>query len=744
MISKAQAKRKQDIKTKLMAAIAMLLVSSIMMVSSTYAWFTLSTAPEVTGITTAVGANGNLEMLLLPANGVIDAITSAAGDSTKADNLRNNTWGNLVDVSNNTFYGMDKIKLYPAALNVDNSGKIPVSVLKTPTYGADGRVSELLANTVTGIYADNAFIANTTAFGVRAVGTASAMTDRQLAYRDYISTANSSTEMAKRTASDSLNKNGEVLATIVLAKAAEEGGNPVISELQLQKLTRIVYDLVGNDADGTTGAIEYIEEAYRNYILAYVASGLSGITDDQFNAARTALESATLETLLNGSITVGETPISFTPPGDISGYVNALTTTKSNASSALAILEPLQEKTDATWEDIDGAFGYLADMSKMDVNGIPATNTSQLMSSIGQIMGSGGVKVTISSGGGVYADIADHCGRYDAGIKFSDGTMVKGINIGGMSATMIAAGKTNPNLVGIKTIVANNAPESGGSENAAITDMFGYIIDLGFRTNASSSNLLLQTEAVDRIYSDNTDTSLETMGHGSTMTFTKQAADFSLDSMAGLMECIRVVFFDPTDGTIFANAKLDMGITDGVKNYTESNGNTITAKLYICDAETGNLLNGAQDKQVITALGQNIPKKVSVLVYLDGNSIQNKDVAATAATSMSGSMNLQFASDANLIPMDYTPLKEQGGDAEVNEYTVTFNNSQGVSGNPKATKNTAYSFTLTADWTIDSVTIGGQPYTGYTNEGNVYTIPANDVTGAIAINVTAPAPAPGE
>ena len=66
MITKSQAKRKQDIKTKLMAAIAMLLVSSIMMVSSTYAWFTLSTAPEVTGIQTAVGANGNLEMALLP------------------------------------------------------------------------------------------------------------------------------------------------------------------------------------------------------------------------------------------------------------------------------------------------------------------------------------------------------------------------------------------------------------------------------------------------------------------------------------------------------------------------------------------------------------------------------------------------------------------------------------------------------------------------------------------------------
>ena len=65
-MNKKTARRQRDLKSKLLAAVAMLLVSSMMMVTSTYAWFTLSTAPEVTGITTAVGANGNLEMALLP------------------------------------------------------------------------------------------------------------------------------------------------------------------------------------------------------------------------------------------------------------------------------------------------------------------------------------------------------------------------------------------------------------------------------------------------------------------------------------------------------------------------------------------------------------------------------------------------------------------------------------------------------------------------------------------------------
>ena len=83
----AKAKTKTPLaghKKKLTAAVAMLLVSAIMVVSSTYAWFTLSTAPEVTGITTTVGANGNLEIALSPENGDAAGITSKVGDSMDA------------------------------------------------------------------------------------------------------------------------------------------------------------------------------------------------------------------------------------------------------------------------------------------------------------------------------------------------------------------------------------------------------------------------------------------------------------------------------------------------------------------------------------------------------------------------------------------------------------------------------------------------------------------------------------
>ena len=139
-------KRQLNLRNKLFAAIAMLLVSSIMMVSTTYAWFTLSTAPEVQGITTTVGANGNLEIALSPADGSAARIGSAMGDSNLAWTAKNTTWGNLLNLSDEA-YGRAGITLLPSRLNVSAVGTTP---LKTPVYGADGRVQKLEANSAIG------------------------------------------------------------------------------------------------------------------------------------------------------------------------------------------------------------------------------------------------------------------------------------------------------------------------------------------------------------------------------------------------------------------------------------------------------------------------------------------------------------------------------------------------------------------------------------------------------------------
>ena len=122
------------------------------------------------------------------------------GDSAIADiAAKNITWGNLVDLSDSTVYGLDKITLYPAALNLTDTGKIDVNgyILETPTYGADGRVDALTPNAMTGYFNDGSFYPTTDAkeMGVRALGTTSGMTPRQLSYRNALSAASTAASL---------------------------------------------------------------------------------------------------------------------------------------------------------------------------------------------------------------------------------------------------------------------------------------------------------------------------------------------------------------------------------------------------------------------------------------------------------------------------------------------------------------------------------------------------------------------
>ena len=259
-----------------------------------------------------------------------------------------------------------------------------------------------------------------------------------------------------------------------------------------------------------------------------------------------------------------------------------------------------------------------------------------------------------------------------------------------------------------------------------MTEFYGYIIDLVFKTNAANSSLLLQTEATDRIYEDNNNEA--TQGGGSYMTYQSTDTSFTTDQVKGLMENIRIVFFDTDTNKILGYAMLDVehasvgadGVTAKIYLYetvdtytytytpdggeettveyfvraTKNNDGTTTYKYYDMktdanvtasvkamfdseeeanpfSAETavpsafvkGNPINkaldGAKDSELapaITSLAQNQEVEVSALVYLDGEHLTNADVAATQKTSVTGKMNLQFSSSADLVPMEYGDL----------------------------------------------------------------------------------------
>ncbi len=131
-----------DIKEKVAAVAMLLALSVIMLTSASFAWLTISRAPEVTSVATNVAANGNLEIALVnpdgsqPEESKVGDSFAVEGNSIVAANL---TWGNLVNL-NDPSYGLDHLVLKPAKLNTSNLLESPLSAA---IYTSDGRVEEV-------------------------------------------------------------------------------------------------------------------------------------------------------------------------------------------------------------------------------------------------------------------------------------------------------------------------------------------------------------------------------------------------------------------------------------------------------------------------------------------------------------------------------------------------------------------------------------------------------------------------
>lgn len=671
-------KMQRDLKSKLMAAISMLLVSSILLVTSTYAWFTLSTAPEVTGITTAVGANGNLEMALLNPelqgeDGKLisnwgDAIQAGTSDSMDAAGTTiseaNITWGNLVDLSKT--YGLEMITLYPSELKItEDSNEISANPLSRPVFGADGRIAELKADTITASYASNKF-SNENAFGVRAVGTSSSMTARELAHRAAITSASTAASQAKTAASTALNENGNVLAAIAITHAGSD--TATFTKTQVETLKTVIEALKASHT--------HIENAMKWYVVANSIAPTT-INDDTYDAIQQKIIGMSLAEISESDDT------EILKPSNFSEVYGALTTSEEKVTTALGTLNVLLEDTSKSsyvWGEFNSALSAVMDYDEMAVNGVAIKELTTKDEAgnyvnMGAITGNlnNGLELQMPTGSGVFADIADFCGTYTATIVFPDGTTVMGLPIGGMKASMATNNPINPtHLSAMRTNTSEFGAADGVESTKSITDYYGYIVDLAFRTNAADSKLLLQAEAVDRIYSESSSNE-ETMGGGSSMTFTA-SDEFGVTRVVALMSSLRIVFFETDTNEIIGEARLDSSKPDIV-------GNKVTMKMAMWDATAGAfkvndaITENIDESKIITDLAQNEAKAISVLVYLDGNSVTNADVATSGATSMTGSMNLQFASSATLVPMEYADLRDGKSSVDVeSDSTITMTN----------------------------------------------------------------------
>lgn len=720
-----------SMRRKLYSALSMLLVSGIMMVTSSYAWFVMSTAPEVTGIQTQVGANGALEIALLDKDSWDDLTRLDMGDidenATTEQNAvtANLTWGNLVDLESAT-YGLSNIILQPSRLNIKQSGiegtddyTILGTLLKTPVYGEDGRVKKLEEKAVASIYKaeDKAF--NETGHGVRAIGTAANMSTFQLGMNAARTQISNFTTSGRSAASTALNTHGGNMASIAVAYALQ-GKEDDYTKQDIENIRALAVDM--------QAAVKHIESGMRQVYAGYITTAASDVAAENYQTALDEISTLPLAQLDT------KYPNAITTDYDISTFITKLTEMQGKITTAINSCDKKlgSEATSFTWNEISSIITPLVNINGITVGGKNVNDLKkELKGDDGKInfnaafklIQSGGLTITVPTGSGLLSDIADFVGDYTATVA------VKDVSVGSFHADSVDVGmetKTNQNPP-ILTACSNKLaaqPLIEAAGNSAITDYYGYAIDLAFRTNATNSSLQLQTEPANRIYNDGSSQNEALQGGGSYMTF-KTEAGLSATKMVKLMNGVRVVFMDKEqnvlklakldttlgqdnyrlfsdderNGTNYAylnafpseNATTyqksdiiteaeynDLPATGTVKFKTAADGtNTVTAKLYLyefsmttkddTDAEgtvTGSHQTGAITigKQIaspaITALEADTPMIVTALVYLDGSVVNNSMVAASALQSMTGTLNLQFSSSAQLMPAQNTALKD--------------------------------------------------------------------------------------
>ena len=638
-----------SLKKRLSSATVMLLIAAILLTTTSYAWFVLSTAPEVTGIQTQVGSNGSLEIALLTTDTRKDPskIPSGGGigNSLEMNGIyANHAWGNLIDLSYQE-YGLGDIILLPARLNLSGDAATGYAVdasklLKIPTYGYDGRVKDLTDNTLSAINGLNGFtyLTGVQDYGVRAVGRSDFVSVQQSALNTAKGNIPTYTQSANSNAQNVLTNNGDVIFGIMMKYMNEENYN----NEDRDNLNSLLLQL--------ENSVNSIDAALRQGIVAYAASQLSG--EDLFESAKDEImdPAKTISTLLE------ELPEGVNVPDTFETWADKLATMQNDLNAAKALCMELADD-DHTWDEISDILDYVMNVNRVYIDdslfNVYRTDEAARDALVQKVLNGQQITMTLAPNSGIFADIADFTGNYNTAIRVMGQADMKIETLSTVEPKYLEALKT-----GVDTL--NAAGGGAAATEVPLTSTFGYALDLAFRCNADNPDLLLQTEQAQRVY-DGSD-SYNTLGGGSSMAFYEDMLE--PNQREALMDAMRVGFLDE-QGNLLGVARLNLS------NQVSKNGMT-EAPLYLYDfhfdENTGAMIMDERQKEnnlLTDAMQKYTVKMLTVVVWLDGDLVDNSMVSATEAASLSGLLNLQFSTSADLIPAD-NPLK----DGEVNTETL--------------------------------------------------------------------------
>ena len=507
------------LKERIVASAMLLVISLSMMVSASFAWYTISTAPEVSAINTTIAANGNLEIALVGRfdedGNVLTPDTSKVGDSLAVEGKNimesNITWGNLVNLSDHR-YGLSEMSLRPALLRGYGLDRTP---LYGAVYASDGRIVE-----VSQAYEYATWTELDNGDYYFAAGNASTPGVRAIASVVYTNVTGDAKKAALETAASKAFSGAEATYVgIITSKQEDEGSHMavLVDLIELfvnEKAANVLGSKTEDYSSVVTGTFNLMKEFEK--ILEYEGEALRILANMQIylqDESKGTNYYADLDALLDAYET-GELTRLNVKLESIKSYVknkNDLYTSmytppttpkelpvedRKSLEEWATLYDPAPENTDRPsdilpWIAIQEAVNRLVNIGTTEINGLPMSHfTGGNVGKIMDILNATEHRVVIKSG--VIKETEDRIGKLLQKNNITVDVEIREImqkNIQNVYVTTLDEGKGI--LLGKDQGYSVGLTASGGGD-ATAQDTYGMAIDMWFRTNKADTTLRLE------------------------------------------------------------------------------------------------------------------------------------------------------------------------------------------------------------------------------------------------------------
>ncbi len=662
-----------NMKEKVAAALIMLVLALSVAVTATYAWITISRSPEVSSIATTMAANGNLEIALSNEKGSLpEEFDIDEGKTLTLDiNGTNLQWGNLINLSDSSYYGIDKLALRPAKLN---TGALRTNPLQGATYGTDGRVTELSSQ-----YSffkwdkpTQSFVANNK-YGVRAIASYTVATS-DASNQEFIQKYNE-VQTAYGKVADYYNR--------VFKKTIAGLGTGMNTFLQA-KVNTTKYapsgatsplELKTSDIDSMLATYQALYDTMK--LLLEAQASLANLQQYMFmkSSGQTTYAAITAEELYKNpekynssrTVTAGSTdPLDAIMITGLKDFVIDYKKAETNIKKLTELRDKATNGEKVTSDDVTGPLYDLCQPNTAKIDGTPAKDLMNDKSKL----------VSMALGGDCLAQFDEGLlARFEQyGIEDTD-RLPKSKKVSENATTIsVKTSIMNVNITGhlctgatgLSTAAADFSVDTSKFESADknAQDTYGMAMDFWVRTNAeetlltlegalvadSATGEILSYDGVNRIWGSTGNTNLTTdsttQGGGSCYIYYADNPADVARSLA-LLKQMKVAFVD-AKGTLLATASMD---TEEGQYYAQ-NGR-ITVPLTIDEGSglglTYNYKDETEKEQTGLAISQltmDNPQRITAIIYLDGTGLDNTMVLSSA--EIQGQLNIQFGSSVNL------------------------------------------------------------------------------------------------